>query len=360
MTNRRDFLQRGTWMLASGAALVGPATGQASSSAADARSNRTPVAALGHRELKLGVIGCNQRGTRVVLDALATADVTLAANPAAPVRLTAMADRSSASVQQAFRAINGQRGDQVDLGRRRFSGPDAARQLLETDVDAVLITFSAADSVSRIGDAIAARKHVFLEKPLVRTPDAIEELIRASEMADAAGLSVAVGYQRRHDRRIIDCVNRLRHGLIGDLESAQFGRPADALTDPKYWDDVDLVRWCWSDRECDGIGGLGPIVGDLGADVAANRPAMSSGVRLVGTGGTCDPLRGIARDRAGRILYHCDVPNIRGRAWQQQQIDFIDALRQGFAINQLPDAIATAAAVQFADARASSRSSTSA
>jgi predicted dehydrogenase len=69
-------------------------------------------------------------------------------------------------------------------------------QVLEADVDAVLIATHDLDHPALVLDALAAGKHVFVEKPLALCAADAEAV---AERARASGLYVAVGYQRMHD-----------------------------------------------------------------------------------------------------------------------------------------------------------------
>ncbi len=68
--------------------------------------------------------------------------------------------------------------------------------VLDSDVDAVLIATHDLDHHSLVLDALAAGKHVFVEKPIALSAAQAEEI---AARAAAAERYVAVGYQRAHD-----------------------------------------------------------------------------------------------------------------------------------------------------------------
>jgi predicted dehydrogenase len=85
--------------------------------------------------------------------------------------------------------------------------------VLASDVEAVLITTHDLGHRSLVLDALAAGKHVFVEKPLALAAAHAEEV---AERAAATGRYVAVGYQRAHDPalpRLADLLGEL--GEVG-------------------------------------------------------------------------------------------------------------------------------------------------
>lgn len=75
---------------------------------------------------------------------------------------------------------------------RRFTD---YRDLLATDVDAVLI-LTGGSHTPVVLDALAAGKHVFVEKPLAFTVREADEIVAAAEASDR---TVMVGYMKRYD-----------------------------------------------------------------------------------------------------------------------------------------------------------------
>jgi predicted dehydrogenase len=91
--------------------------------------------------------------------------------------------------------------DPARLGLAAARAPSAKAcaepvEVLESDVDAILIATHDLNHPSLALDALAAGKHVFIEKPLALCAADAEAITRR---ARASGLNVAVGYQRTHD-----------------------------------------------------------------------------------------------------------------------------------------------------------------
>jgi predicted dehydrogenase len=87
-------------------------------------------------------------------------------------------------------------------------------ELLASDVDAVYIALPNAFHVEWAHEALAAGKHVLVEKPLTRKPEEVDPLFDAAERA---GLVVMEAYAWRHapqGRRIAELV---QGGAIGEL-----------------------------------------------------------------------------------------------------------------------------------------------
>jgi predicted dehydrogenase len=67
--------------------------------------------------------------------------------------------------------------------------------------------------------AVAAGKHVFMEKPVAVDPAGVRAVLAAGKSADARGLSVVAGTQRRHERCYLDLIRRVRDGELGTIHA---------------------------------------------------------------------------------------------------------------------------------------------
>jgi predicted dehydrogenase len=81
---------------------------------------------------------------------------------------------------------------------RCFSGPTAYQKLLDTDIDIMLTAAPPIFRPVHFAAAIAAGKHVFMEKPVAVDAPGIRAVIAAGEEAEKKGLMVIAGTQRRH------------------------------------------------------------------------------------------------------------------------------------------------------------------
>ena len=106
-------------------------------------------------------------------------------------------------------------------GARAFSDPAAL--IADPDVDAVLIAASSEAHADLIVEAAGAGKAIFCEKPMALD---LADADRAVRAADAAGVTLQVGFNRRFDRGFADAHAAVVAGSVGE-------RPADALAHPR-------------------------------------------------------------------------------------------------------------------------------
>ena len=98
-----------------------------------------------------------------------------------------------------------------------FTGFDAYKQVLESDIDMVILATPPGFRPLHFEAAINADKHVFMEKPVAVDAPGIRRVLKAGEMAKEKGLAVGVGLQRRHERAYREVMDKLKGGIIGDL-----------------------------------------------------------------------------------------------------------------------------------------------
>lgn len=202
--SRRDFIKASSLLVAGGA--VGTGLGVASA-----------AHAYGSDEIRIGLIGCGGRGTGAVQQALNTA-TNPAIRPNGAVKLVALADVFPDRLQAAYRSIKGQHSELVDVPQeRQFSGLDAYQHLLACDLDLVILATPPGFRPLHFEAAVRAGKHVFLEKPLATDPPGVRRVLAANEEAKQRELLVAVGLQRRHEKKYQETIRRLWDGAIGEL-----------------------------------------------------------------------------------------------------------------------------------------------
>ena len=106
--------------------------------------------------------------------------------------------------------------DPVPGAAERFSTPRAYRDPLELiddpAVEAVAICSPAASHADLVVAAAQARKHVFCEKPMALT---LDDADRAIDAAQAAGVALQVGFNRRFADDFADMRARIVDGEIG-------------------------------------------------------------------------------------------------------------------------------------------------
>lgn len=208
-TSRRDFVKASSALVAGGAAL---ATGIDIAKAAHVS---------GDDEIKVAVIGCGGRGTPAAVQALKTDG---------KVTLWAMADAFESQLEGSLRRIR--RGvekgyDAEKMGpledrfkitpERQFAGLDAYQKAIDSGPDLIILATPPGFRPIHFEAAIAAGKHVFMEKPVAVDAPGIRKVLAAGKLAEEKGLAVGVGLQRRHDPAYIETIQRLQDGAIGDI-----------------------------------------------------------------------------------------------------------------------------------------------
>ncbi len=190
--------------------------------------------------IRIGVIGCGGRGTGAVRDALtASENVTLVAmGDLFPDRL--------ASARAQFEKLATETPDFAKKMKvtteKTFTGVDAYKQVLATDVDLVILATPPAFRPLHLEAAIAANKHVFMEKPVCVDVAGALSVFKSSDAAAAKHLAIVSGTQRRHDPMYVETIKRIHDGAIGDVIAAQV-----------YWNQGSLWNFArkpeWSDTE---------------------------------------------------------------------------------------------------------------
>lgn len=86
--------------------------------------------------------------------------------------------------------------------------------LADTNVHAVVLATPHSQHHEQIVQAAAAGKHVFVEKPFTLTRASAE---RAVEACRKAGVTLALGFNRRYAPAFLDLMRRLQLGEVGDV-----------------------------------------------------------------------------------------------------------------------------------------------
>jgi predicted dehydrogenase len=166
--------------------------------------------------IRLGLVGAGGRGTGAAVQALSVAG--------SDVRLTAIADAFPDRVTGALQRIRGaveKQPEKVDVpDDRRFDGLDAYRQVLD-HCDLVILATPPGFRPFHFQAAVAAGKHVFLEKPICVDAYGARLCLETAKQADAKNLRVAVGLQRRYEANYLEALAQVRAGAIGEIVGGQ-------------------------------------------------------------------------------------------------------------------------------------------
>ncbi|MEX2218731.1 MAG: Gfo/Idh/MocA family oxidoreductase [Phycisphaerales bacterium] len=201
----------------------------------------------GQETIRIGVIGSGDRGTGAAVNALE-------ADPA--VRIVALADLFPERVEKSRALLAGhpQHAARATVEPDRcYTGFDAYRALLRSDLDAVILTTPPHFRPAHFEAAVNAGKHIFAEKPVAVDPAGIRRFLAAAKEADRKGLSVVAGTQRRHDPAYRALIERIRSGDLGTLVSGACWWNQGGLwvhqRKPEYSDTEWQVRnwlyFCW-------------------------------------------------------------------------------------------------------------------
>ena len=249
--DRRDFLGKSALI---GAGVAG--TGVLLSSCGSGKSKYTPLRAPGEyyipelpdkavdgRPLKLGLIGCGGRGCGAVRNLLEAAD---------GVTLTAMADVFSDKIDEARAKLKDKHGIEVPE-ESCFVGFDAYKKVIDSGVDMVICTTPPVFRPEHFRYAVEKGVHAFLEKPVSVDPKGFRTILAASKMAEAKGLSVVTGTQRRHHRAYVESFQKIQEGLLGEITGGNVYWNQGMLwyrERQRGWSDMewmirDWVNWKW-------------------------------------------------------------------------------------------------------------------
>jgi predicted dehydrogenase len=203
--------------------------------------------AAGSDTLKLALVGCGGRGTGAVGNALTARD---------DVQVTALADLFPEKTRYTARALKEQFGSRADVQEDMlFEGFEAYLRTLESDVDIVMLATPPGFRPLMYAAAVAAGKHVFMEKPCCVDAPGYRQLLETNQLADEKNLKVVVGLQRRHSQRYNDVVPRLQDGELGKLwmlrcywngAHAGGGYPGDPPREQELeWQIRNWNHFCW-------------------------------------------------------------------------------------------------------------------
>ncbi len=197
--SRRRFLN------ASGGALLAPAIITASSSL------RAQQKVDSNETLRIGLIGCGGRGTGAAAQAL-TADYN--------TKLVAVADAFDTQIDSSIKNLSTQFPDRVDVSpEMRFTGLDAFKKLLATDVDVVLLATPPGFRPEHLTAAVESGKHIFCEKPMAVDAAGYHVAMAAVRKAKEKNINLVAGFCWRYSASRIEAYKRVHDGDIGDISS---------------------------------------------------------------------------------------------------------------------------------------------
>ena len=188
--------------------------------------------------IRIGVIGCGNRGTAVISSMIANTNSSI----------VAMADIFDDQLQKAipvFNGVNAAKSVPAIPAANIYQGSKAYLKLLENkNVDAVQISTPAYSHVGFLEAAVLAGKHVYCEKPVAPDVDGCKRAIQLGEKLNGKQ-SVVIGFQIRHASAYAEMVSRIQRGDIGELITVQLyylSSSVPIITRNNISDDENRIR----------------------------------------------------------------------------------------------------------------------
>lgn len=213
--SRRTFIAKSS--AATGAAMIGTKMFAASDSS-------------GRKPLRIGWVGTGNRGSFDIRTCLETIPHS---------ELIAVADLFADKVDSELPKIREAVGERVKVtGDTTYYGFDGYRKILEMEeVDVVFFTTPPGFRPLHFRDAVAAGKHIYLEKPGAVDAVGVRSLLETTELAKKKNLSVTVGMQQRFSPQYKEFIKRVQDGAIGDITHVG-----------AYWLG-NMKNWHWEKRD---------------------------------------------------------------------------------------------------------------
>ncbi len=195
------------------------------------------------KPLRAGLIGCGGRGSGAATD-------FLSAGP--NLQIVALGDLFEDRLKDC--RDNLKKVKNVEIADDKcFIGFDAYQKVIACDVDIVILATPPHFRPMHFAAAVEAGKNVFLEKPVAVDPVGARSIMASSKKAEAKGLTVVCGTQRRHQREYVETYKQVMNGAIGEIVSANVYWNQSQLwfkSRQEGWSDMewmirDWVNWSW-------------------------------------------------------------------------------------------------------------------
>jgi myo-inositol 2-dehydrogenase/D-chiro-inositol 1-dehydrogenase len=193
-TDRRDFLKTTAAVSASALAL-------AHAPFVHADSNDT---------IRVGLIGCGQRGTGAAAQAL-RADRN--------AKLWAMGDAFSDRLKSSLGNLSRDPAlrDKISVKDRCFTGFNAYQDVINSGVHVVLLCGPPGFRPQHLRAAVTANKHIFAEKPVAVDAPGVRAVMAACDDARQRNLSIVSGLCYRYEPAKRALVARIHEGGVGQI-----------------------------------------------------------------------------------------------------------------------------------------------
>lgn len=226
--SRREFIQSSSvGALATGLALPGIVS-----------------AAPNTQTLRIGLIGCGNRGTGAAMEAL---------NADANTVVVALGDVFSDRLEKCQNTLKKYAPERVHVDQRGFLGFDAYQKVIASDVDVVLLTTPPAFRPQYLQAAIDAGKHAFAECIAAVDAPGIRSFLRSAEQAESKNLGILSGFCWRYDNSARAAREQIRAGAIGETRTIYATYYRESFTKHygrerrPEWSDLEWQIRDWSD-----------------------------------------------------------------------------------------------------------------
>lgn len=195
------------------------------------------------KTLRAGLVGCGNRGTGAAMNFISSGP---------DLHIVALADVFQDKIDECRDRFAKLKRDIP--AEKCFVGFDAYKQLMALpEVDVVLLATPPQFRPEHFKEAVLQNKHVFMEKPVAVDPVGIRSIIASGKKAEAIGLNVVTGTQRRHQEDYIATFQKVVNGAIGKPVSARAYWNQNHVwfrTREEGWDDMTYMirnwnNFCW-------------------------------------------------------------------------------------------------------------------
>jgi len=195
------------------------------------------------KKLRAGLVGVGNRGTGAAMNFISCGP---------DLHIVALADVFQDKIDACRERFSKQKMD-IPI-ENCFTGFDGYKKLMAlADVDVVILATPPQFRPEHFKEAVLQNKHIFLEKPVAVDPVGIRSVIASAKKAQAIGLNVVTGTQRRHQQDYIETYQQVANGAIGKLVSARAFWNQNHVwfrTREEGWDDMTYMirnwnNFCW-------------------------------------------------------------------------------------------------------------------
>lgn len=186
--------------------------------------------------IRVGLVGCGGRGSGAIQQCL-RADNN--------VRLVAVADAFRDRANRCLMDLRNTEAvrNKVDVPDERiFIGLEGYQQVIQNS-DLILLATPPGFRPTHIRAVIAARKHLFTEKPVAVDGPGVREVLVAFDEANRHNLTVVAGTQRRYQTGYLETMQRIHDGAIGPITSGRCYWNMGGLWHRERSADMTDVEW---------------------------------------------------------------------------------------------------------------------